>query len=504
MSPRTTGFFLLVFAALAALFYGLGYQVPLFKVLFLGGAWPGWILSALLALAGIRLLLRPQREWQFSPLTLKQLRRFRSIRRGYISFLILIVLAAVASLDNLVVGKRALVVSYGGQLYFPFLRGDFLPGKTFGFDSESETDYRELKLRSEKEGKGDWVIMPVVPFATRLDSPPIIETLEMRGEKLSLKGGDLPFNGTAYTVFASNPDQKRQEFQFRRGLKQGDFRGWNEAGEQAEKGRFENGKQVAYTDYMDGKAAALEPLAAPGWYRLVYPPSYPSAEHRHYLGTNTTGQDVLAMLFGGWQQALVASVLYIGMVFAIGIFVGGALGYLGGWVDIIVQRLMEIWSVLPFLFVVAIISSLITPTLTVLVVVIGAFGWMGTTSYLRTAVFREKARDYVAAARLLGASTPRIIFRQVLPNVIAILVTLAPFEVAGIITSLAALDFLGFGLPPDEPSWGRLLHEGVDNFSYPWIVSSAFAAMAFVLVLVTFVGEAVREAFDPKKFTIYK
>jgi microcin C transport system permease protein len=173
-------------------------------------------------------------------------------------------------------------------------------------------------------------------------------------------------------------------------------------------------------------------------------------------------------------------------------------------VDILGQRLIEIWSVLPFLFIVAIISSLITPTLTILVGVLAAFGWMGTTSYLRTAVFKEKARDYVAAARLLGASTPRIIFRQVLPNVIAILVTLAPFEVAGVITSLAALDFLGFGLPPDEPSWGRLLHEGVDNFSYPWIVSSAFAAMASVLVLVTFVGEAVREAFDPKKFTIYR
>ncbi len=129
---------------------------------------------------------------------------------------------------------------------------------------------------------------------------------------------------------------------------------------------------------------------------------------------------------------------------------------------------------------------------------------MGTTIYLRTATFKEKERDYVAAARLLGASTPRIIFHHVLPNVIAILVTLAPFEVAGVITSLAALDFLGFGLPPEEASWGRLLHEGVDNFSYPWIVSSAFVAMTTVLVLVTFVGEAVREAFDPKKFTTYQ
>ena len=504
MSPRTTGYLSVGFAVLSAFFQGLGFQVPVFKIPFLGGPWPGWILLALLTVISLRLILRPQREWQFSPLTLKQIRRFRSIRRGYISFLILLGLAGLASLDNLVVGKRALIVRYAGEFYFPFLRGDFLPGKTFGFETEAETDYRELQTRSRRENEGDWVILPLVPFATKLDAPPIIEELEMHGDKLSLKEGGLPLNGTAYTVFANNPDQKRQEFQFRRGLKHGDFRGWNEKGEQVEKGRYENGQRVAYTDFSDGQAAALESQAGSVWQRLVYPPSYPSAAHRHYLGTNTTGQDVLAMLFGGWQQALVAAVLYVSAVFVIGIFVGGALGYFGGWVDITVQRFMEIWSVLPFLFVVAIISSLITPSLTVLVAVIAAFGWMGTTSYLRTAVFREKARDYVAAARLLGASTPRIIFRQVLPNVIAILVTLAPFEVAGVITSLAALDFLGFGLPPDEPSWGRLLHEGVDNFSYPWIVSSAFFAMASVLVLVTFVGEAVREAFDPKKFTIYK
>jgi microcin C transport system permease protein len=168
------------------------------------------------------------------------------------------------------------------------------------------------------------------------------------------------------------------------------------------------------------------------------------------------------------------------------------------------MRLIEIWSVLPFLFIVMIISSIISPNLFVLVVIISAFSWMGTTTYIRTAAYKEKARDYVASARLLGAGTVRVIFKHILPNSIAILVTLIPFEVAAIITSLAALDFLNFGLPPEEPSWGRLLREGTEDFNYPWIVSSAFAAMTFVLVLVTFVGEAVREAFDPKKFTTYK
>jgi microcin C transport system permease protein len=216
------------------------------------------------------------------------------------------------------------------------------------------------------------------------------------------------------------------------------------------------------------------------------------------------GGDVLAILFGGWQQAIIASVLFVTFVFVVGVAAGGLLGYFSGLADLVGMRLMEIWSVLPFLFIVMIVSSIVSPNLFLLVVIIALFSWMGTTIYIRTAAMKEKARDYVAAARLLGAGTGRIIFRHILPNSIAILVTLAPFEVSAIITSLAALDYLGFGLPPEEPSWGRLLHEGTENFNYPWIVSSAFVAMTTVLVLVTFVGEAVREAFDPKKFTTYR
>ena len=123
---------------------------------------------------------------------------------------------------------------------------------------------------------------------------------------------------------------------------------------------------------------------------------------------------------------------------------------------------------------------------------------------MRTATYREKAKDYVAAARLLGASPFRVIFRHILPNAISIVVTLLPFSVAAIISSLTALDFIGFGLPEKYPSWGRLLSDGVTNIDYPWIVSAVFVGMVTVLLLVTFVGEAVREAFDPKKFTTYR
>lgn len=502
MSPRTTGIALIAFSLLSAGQRLLSLSVPGLKIPFLAGSVAGYVILVLLLVAGF-FLLKKGTAWNFSPLTLKKLLRFRAIRRGYISFLILLALAGLASLDTLLVGKRALMVSYEGKWFFPFVT-EVVPGTAFGLGYDAETDYRTLQEKCRTENKGNWVILPLVPYAAALDSPEIIETLELREEKLYRESSKKPFNGIAYTVFASKPGQKRQEFQFRDGVRHGNFRGWNDAGEQVEKGRYEKGTRIAYTDYANGAAAALESQAHAEWKRAVYPPSPPSMRHRHYLGTNTTGIDVLAILYGGWQQALIAAVLFVTLVFVVGVMVGGTLGYFGGWLDILGQRLIEVWSVLPFLFIVMIISSLVSPTLLVLVSILAAFGWMGTTSYLRTATYKEKARDYVAAARLLGASTPRIIFHHVLPNVIAILVTLAPFEIAGVITSLAALDFLGFGLPPDQPSWGRLLHEGVDNFSYPWIVSSAFFAMATVLVLVTFVGEAVREAFDPKKFTTYE
>ena len=503
MSPRTFGITTLIYAALSALFRSLSLSVPVFKVPFLGGAGVGWSLLAMLFLAAAYLLWKGQRQWNLSPLTLKQVQRFRAIRRGHLSFLVLLGLVGLAALDNLIVGKRALMVSYEGHLYFPFAT-DVLPATTFGLKDKSETDYRELQRQFREQGSANWVLMPIVPFDPMLDTPEVIAELTERDGLVFQAGESEPFNGRAYTVFRDKPEQKRQEWVFRHGQRNGEMRGWDAANEQLEKGLYEKGKRVTYKDYSDGKAAALESMAGAKMFTVVYPPAPPSWTHRHFLGTTSMGGDVLAILFGGWQQAIIASVLYVTFVFVVGVLVGGMLGYFGGMFDLVGVRLIEIWSVLPFLFIVMIVSSIVSPSLFLLVVIISLFSWMGTTIYIRTAAYREKARDYVASARLLGAGTGRIIFKHILPNSIAILVTLAPFEVAAIITSLAALDFLGFGLPPEEPSWGRLLHEGTEDFNYPWIVSSAFVAMTTALVLVTFVGEAVREAFDPKKFTTYK
>jgi microcin C transport system permease protein len=129
---------------------------------------------------------------------------------------------------------------------------------------------------------------------------------------------------------------------------------------------------------------------------------------------------------------------------------------------------------------------------------------MGITALMRTAAYRDKERDYIAAARVLGAGTPRIIFKHLLPNTVSIIVTLVPFTMSGMVSSLTALDYLGLGLPPQYATWGKLLNDGLSNLSAPWLVSSAFFVLVGLLVLITFIGEAVREAFDPKKHSYYQ
>jgi microcin C transport system permease protein len=236
----------------------------------------------------------------------------------------------------------------------------------------------------------------------------------------------------------------------------------------------------------------------------VYPPTPPSFAERHYLGTDTTGRDVLARLFYGFRTTMIFSVLFVALVYLLGCAVGCVMGFFGGTFDLVAQRLIEIWSNIPFLYIVIIIASIFPPNLGILLGVVVLFSWTGMTYYMRTATYREKARDYVAAAEVLGAGTGRIIFRHILPNTVSTLVTFIPFTLATAVTSLTALDFLGFGLPPPTPSWGELLRQGTANLDAPWIVCSVFFALTGLLTLVTFIGEAIREAFDPKKFTYYE
>lgn len=236
----------------------------------------------------------------------------------------------------------------------------------------------------------------------------------------------------------------------------------------------------------------------------VYPPAPPSVEDKHYLGTDSAGRDVLARLVYGFRIAILFSMTLLIVEYGVGVLIGCYMGFKGGWFDLLFQRLIEIWSNIPFLYVVMIMSSIITPGFWSLVLIMALFGWMAITWYMRTATYKEASRDYVLAAQMMGAGPWRIIVRHILPNAVSTIVTFIPFSVAAGITALTALDFLGFGLPAPTPSWGELLKQGVDHLESPWILLSVTCALSGVLLLVTFIGEGIREVFDPKHQTYYE
>ncbi|MFV2090666.1 MAG: ABC transporter permease subunit, partial [Pseudomonadales bacterium] len=237
----------------------------------------------------------------------------------------------------------------------------------------------------------------------------------------------------------------------------------------------------------------------------------PDFQRGHYFGTDSTGRDVLSRLVYGFRTAIFFAMAFTVLTYLIGVTVGCAMGYFGGVFDLLFQRIIEVWSNIPFLYMVIIVFSVIPSTfetstrIGILLLIMVLFSWTGLTYYMRTETYKEKARDYTAAALVLGAGTARVIFRHILPNTIATMMTFVPFTVVGAITAITALDFLGWGLPPPTPSIGELLKQGTANLTTaPWIVTSAFAALVFILAVVTFIGEAVREAFDPRKFTFYR
>jgi microcin C transport system permease protein len=236
----------------------------------------------------------------------------------------------------------------------------------------------------------------------------------------------------------------------------------------------------------------------------AFPPFPPSAASRHFLGTDIVGRDVLARLVYGFRIAIFFSLGLLLANYTIGVSIGCAMGYFGGRFDLFFQRIIEIWSNVPFLYVIIIISSIVVPSFLILILIMAFFGWIGMTWTMRTVTYKEREREYVLAARALGASNLRIIFRHIIPNTVAIIVTFAPFSVSGGIVSLTSLDYLGFGLPPPTPSWGELLQQGWTSMDAWWIAGSVIAAMITTLITVTFIGEAVREAFDPKLHTVYE
>ena len=330
--------------------------------------------------------------------------KFKTLKRGYYSLVILTGLYIISFFLPLLINNRSLIVQYNDKLYFPVLSG-YIPGKAFGQEVPGEARYRDLKQIFEDEDSGNWVLMPPYPFSPY---------------------EDITFKGN----------------------------------------------------------------------KMYEPPS-----SRHWLGTDNTGRDVFARLCYAFNISISFALILTIITYVLGIMIGGSMGYFGGRFDLIFQRLIEIWQGLPMLFVIIIFVSILRPSFFLLIGIYTLVNWIGMTYYMRAEFYREKAKDYVAAALSMGQSDLKVMFLHIFPNSLVPVITYIPFSIVAGISALVGLDYLGFGLAPPTPSWGQMLDVGLQNITKWWMVFAPISAQFLTLLSVVFIGEGVREAFDPKVYS---
>ena len=274
------------------------------------------------------------------------------------------------------------------------------------------------------------------------------------------------------------------------------------------------GQFKTQTNYLD--PAVQNKIESDGW--ILWPPfrytnntvihdttsTFPTApSKKHLLGTTDAGFDVLANIAYGFRVSMFFALFLTFFTSIIGVLIGAIQGYYGGKVDLLGQRFIEIWSGLPELFVIILLASILPLNFWWLLGITVLFGWMALVGVVRAEFFRTRNFDYIRAAKAMGVSDSKIMLRHMLPNAMVATLTFLPFILCGSISTLTALDFLGFGLPIDSPSLGRLLLQGKNNLQAPWLGISSFLVISILLSLLIFIGEAIRDAFDPNK-GVYK
>ena len=265
------------------------------------------------------------------------------------------------------------------------------------------------------------------------------------------------------------------------------------------------------TDYLDPYIRSR--LSRPGNWAL-YPPNpygartmnyfagqpYPAPPSReNWLGTDDRGRDLLAQLIYGFRVSVLFALALTAVGALLGVAAGAVQGYFGGKIDLAFQRLIEIWGSMPELYLLIVFSSVLSPSVGLLLALLSLFGWMGLSDYVRAEFLRNRQLDYVKGARALGVSHAQIIWRHILPNSMTPVVTFLPFRMSAAILALTSLDFLGLGVPPGTPSLGELFSQGKSNIDAWWISLSTFGVLTLTLLLLTFMGDALRDALDPRK-----
>lgn len=436
-----------------------------------------WLAVRAGRLVGLRMRL--------SPIATRRIARFKRIKRGYWSFLVISTLFVTSLFLELIVNEKPLFIRYGSSWACPAVEdwadealffvdlGSFHARDDFGQAGGSEVDYALFARACED--------------STVLGAS--IEAARVRYEEAKEGFERLEPPGPEAGEFARARFEQRRETLARR---------------EAQYERVAQSKAV----FEEGRAFILPTLYpfSPDSFRHDLdksPPNPPDLAQGIPLGTTPEGRDVLVLLVYGFRISLAFALLVALCGDLFGIVVGGIQGYFGGWVDILTQRLVEIWGSIPFLLTIMLIGSLITPSFLILAALLIVFrSWVGITYYVRGEFYREKAKDYVQAAIGAGVSDWKIIILHILPNALVPVVTFGPFGVVAYISVLVSLDYLGFGLPSGTPSWGALLRTGLESFlHYPYLVVVPVTALAATLFMVVMVGEAVREAFDPKVFS---
>ena len=231
----------------------------------------------------------------------------------------------------------------------------------------------------------------------------------------------------------------------------------------------------------------------------LHHPAPAPPDRNHWLGTDDRARDILARLIYGFRVSVLFALTLTIIGVVMGILAGAVQGYFGGRTDLLLQRFIEIWGSMPELYLLIIFASLFDPSIFILIALLSLFGWMGLADYVRAEFLRARTMVYVKAARSMGASDRTIMFRHLLPNALTPVITFLPFRISGAVLALTSLDFLGLGVPPSTPSLGELLRQGKANIEAWWISLSAFVVLVLMMLLLNFIGEALRDAMDPRK-----
>ncbi len=450
---------------------------------------------------------------RLDPVTRKRLQRFRQIKRGYGSFIILVAAIVLSVFSPYLAESRALAVWYQGQLYLPTFQ--FLPMRTFGqkpppaWDTaEIETEYFRLQREWDAErflharARAAAGVDPAALAAVDAKYPNRDNRVFMPLIPWNPYQNDFWSNEILFEIQAALDagDTARAEFVARRdrlpaladAIHQGTL-----VALLADPEKSPNGKLAGLA-----KTGAMPSIAHLG----QAPPIAPDLGRAHVLGTDAQGRDVAARLLYGFRISIFFALFLVLTGQVIGTVIGSLQGYLGGRFDMLSQRFIEVLLSIPFLYVVIVLAALFQPSFWMLLAIMAIFQWIGITFFMRTEMYREKTREYCLAARSYGASHWRIVFRHLLPNCLTPLVTFTPFAVVGAIFALTGLDYLGYGLPAPTPSWGEMIDQAlqIENRKKLWLILAPFTALTITLVLVVFIGESVREAFDPKRYARYE